>query len=191
LPAAAGFVDPMMSTGFPLNLRGIMRLGEILEGNKDLGDLRSALASYEQSTRKEQDLGSLMIGALWASFNDFELFSALSLIYFTAASYSESAIRLGKAELAPSFLLDDHPEFGPQARKCYEKALRNPVPEERDELIEEIYKTIEPFDVAGLTDRSRKNWYPVYAGDTIGNAGKLSATEDEIYEALEKAGFFV
>lgn len=160
LPAAGGFVDPMMSTGFPLNLRGIMRLADVLERNPELDHLTSSLSSYEEATKREQDLGSLMIGALWANFNDFELFAALSLIYFAAASYSETAIRAGKPELAPSFLLNDHPDFGPKARSCYEKALQRPTSQDRKNLIDEIYQTIKPFDVAGLTDRSKKNWYP-------------------------------
>ena len=191
LPAAAGFVDPMMSTGFPLNLRGIMRLATMLEDHPDLDNLESTLSTYDEITRKEQDLGSLMIGALWASFNDFELFSALSLIYFTAASYSESAIRLNKPELAPSFLLDDHPEFGPNARKYYEKALGELSQEERQNLIKDIYETIEPFDVAGLTDRSRKNWYPVCAEDTLRNAEKLGVAEEDVKESMKRSGFFV
>ncbi len=191
LPAAAGFVDPMMSTGFPLNLRGVMRLASMLEDHPDLENLEPALSAYAETTQKEQDLGSLMIGALWASFNDFELFSTLSLIYFTAASYSESAIRLNKTELAPSFLLDDHPEFGPNARKCYEKALGELSQEARQNLIRDIYETIEPFDVAGLTDRSRKNWYPVCAEDTLDNAHKLGVTEEDVKESMKRSGFFV
>lgn len=192
LPAAAGFVDPMMSIGFPLNLRGIMRLAAILEEHpEDVRDPREgSLSSYEEATRKEQDLGSLMIGALWANFSDFELFSSLALIYFAAASYSESAIRLGKPELASSFLLDDHPEFGPRARRCYERALSEPTPAERDELMREIQRTIAPFDVAGLTDRSRRNWYPVRAQDILGHADRLHSTEEEIRESLTRSGFW-
>jgi len=189
LPAASGFVDPMMSTGFPLNLRGIMRLAKMLESHPDLDNLESALFAYAKTTRKEQNLGSLMIGALLASFNDFELFSALSLIYFTSASYSESAIRLNKPELAPSFLLNDHAKFGPRARKCYEKALNLHSKEERNDLIREIYETIEPFDIAGLTDRSRKNWYPVRAGDMLRNADKLNTTGEHIGKILQKSSF--
>ena len=42
--------------------------------------------------------------------DDFELFKRLSLLYFAAASYSETARRLGRPELAPGFLLAGAPD---------------------------------------------------------------------------------
>lgn len=36
---------------------------------------------------------------------------------------------------------------------------------QREQLIEQIYSAIEPFDVADLSDRQRRNWYPVNAQD--------------------------
>jgi hypothetical protein len=64
------------------------------------------------------------------------------------------------------------------------------TPEQRGELIEQIGSVIESFDVAGLNDHSRRNWYPVLAGDLISAAGKLGASRTEIEEMLIRSGFF-
>jgi hypothetical protein len=52
-----------------------------------------------------------------------------------------------------------------------------------------IDRTIEPFDTAGLLDRSRRDWYPVRADDLLASAGKLQASADEVQRLLERTGF--
>jgi FADH2 O2-dependent halogenase len=52
-----------------------------------------------------------LIGSLYATMANFPLFVSLSLLYFAAASFSETARRLGRPHLASSFLLHDHPAF--------------------------------------------------------------------------------
>jgi hypothetical protein len=47
---------------------------------------------------------------------------------------------------------------------------------------------IEPFDVIGLTDRSRSHWYPSLVNDLFCNQAKLGATEQEITTRLRKCG---
>jgi FADH2 O2-dependent halogenase len=49
LPSAAGFVDPLLSTGFPLVLLGVMRLAEIFERDWDSSRLGPALADYSRT----------------------------------------------------------------------------------------------------------------------------------------------
>src|SRR5204863_10116828 len=55
LPSAAGFVDPLLSTGFPLTLLGIERLGKIIEGDWDSDRLSASLRRYSEQTLKELD----------------------------------------------------------------------------------------------------------------------------------------
>jgi FADH2 O2-dependent halogenase len=117
------------------------------------------------------------------------LFKRLTLLYFAAASYSEAARRLGRPELAPGFLLHNHPRFGPQLRLCTERAIAHPVGAARNALIADIDQAIEPFDVAGLLDRSRKDWFPVLADDLLASWSKLGATAEEINELLKRNGF--
>ena len=174
LPSSAGFVDPLLSSGFPLALLGIQRLAKLLDGGIDLAD-------YERRTLAELDQVSRLVGALYASMGDFELFTALTQIYFAALSYSETAHRLAKPELAESFLLRDHPEFGPATRGICESVVRLA---KRTEVLAKVRKTIEPFNVAGLADPAKRNWYPVNIDDLFSAAEKLNSSEPEIREML-------
>ena len=192
LPSAAAFVDPLLSTGFPLTLLGIERLSRALE--LPPGPARDrAFASHGEATLAEADTAGRLVAALWASFADFELFSALTLLYFAAASYSEAARRLGRPELAGSFLCASRPDFGPAFDACCKGVLegsrRGTLPAERDLWIARIHETIAPLDVAGLSDRSRRNWHPVEAAPLLAAADKLRATPREIEEMLARTGF--
>ena len=121
--------------------------------------------------------------------DDFDLFKRLSRVYFAAASFSEAARRLGRPHLAPGFLLCDHPMFGPASRAIADAALMRPTDRARANLCDEIDRIIEPFDVAGLGDASRSDWFPVLADDLLDAREKLHATEAEIDSLLERCGF--
>ena len=174
LPSAAGFVDPLLSTGFPLTLLGIQRLAKLLGGEIDP-------AEYERRTLAELGQVSRLVGALYASMDDFELFAVLAQLYFAAVSYSETAHRLAKPELAESFLLCDHPEFGPATRGICESVIRLA---KREEVLAKVRKTIEPFNVAGLAAPAQRNWYPVVPDDRFAAAAKLGSSTDAIREML-------
>ncbi len=180
LPSAAGVVDPLLSTGFPLTLLGILRLGRIL---RTLGRARfqSDLDDYARLTTLELETTARLVKALYATMDRFDAFKELSLLYFAAASFSEAARRLGKTHLSQDFLFCRHPVFAPQLRQLCESSPRD--------LIKRIRKAIEPFDVAGLTDRSRHPWYPALPSDLFRNAQKLDANEKEISIMLERCGF--
>jgi FADH2 O2-dependent halogenase len=55
-------------------------------------------------------------------------------------------------------------------------------------LEDRIDRLIEPFDTAGLLDRSRRDWYPVLTADLLAASSKLHATADEITAMLERTG---
>ena len=181
LPSAAGVVDPLLSTGFPLTLLGIERLARIIED----GCQPAALAEYERQTFSELDATASLIATLYANMHDFEVFSALTLLYFAAASFSESARRLHRPDIARSFLLHDDPRFGPALREC----CRPHLPADRAALLAKIDQAIEPFDVAGLGKRERHPCYPALAEDFLSAAHKIGATRAEAAEALARAGF--
>src|SRR6202044_4251704 len=63
LPSAAGFVDPLLSTGFALTLLGIERLARILRSS----DLGQQLKTYADETECELLIASRLIGALYAT----------------------------------------------------------------------------------------------------------------------------
>jgi FADH2 O2-dependent halogenase len=189
LPSAAGVIDPLLSTGFPLTLLGIMRLLDVLETTSEGTERDRALSEYARVTNAELDATEQLVAALYANMSDAPLFKRLSLMYFAAASYSEAVRRLGRPELAPGFLLHAHPTFGAEVRACAALAASRPPDDERTRLIARIDRAIEPFDTAGLLDESRRSWYPVLSDDLIAGASKLGATLDDVQRLLERSGF--
>ncbi len=189
LPSAAGFVDPLLSTGFPLTLFGVSRLAEILECDWDTDRFEVNLQNYADKSDAELLAASRLIGSLYANLGNFPVFSALTLLYFAAASYAETAHRLGRPELASSFLLCDHPAFGPSLTRILQLASSPDAAGYSPAIIEEILRIIEPIDVAGLGKRNRRNWYPVEAEDLLQAAHKVGATREEIVQMLARCGF--
>ncbi len=189
VPSAAGVIDPLLSTGFPLTLLGIHRLLDLLEHTSSGTEREAALAEYERLTLSELGATERLVAALYATMADPPLFKKLSLLYFAAASFSETARRLARPSLAPGFLLSAHPAFGPELAACSLAALRAPTGSDRQALLDRIDRAIEPFDTAGLLDRARGDWYPVLASDLVASGPKLHATEAEIDRLLERCGF--
>ena len=190
LPSAAGFVDPLLSTGFPLTLLGVLRLGEILERDWGSSRLEGSLAGYAAETDAELVATSELIGALYANMADFAMFRALSLLYFAAASYAETVRRLGKPERARSFLLCSDAEFGIALRGFTARARQVLSAEEKVQLQDEILAVVERFDVAGLAKRPRDACYPVLAEDLFAGADKVGASREEIEDLLRRSGFY-
>ncbi len=190
LPSTAGFVDPLLSTGFPLALLGISRLAEILERDWKTPALEESLRRYAAVTDAELMATSQLIGALYANMGDFPMFRTLSLLYFAAASYAETARRLRKPELAKSFLLQDDAVFGPGLRRIAARAREVLSEGERHALQNEILALISQFDVAGLCKRNDDHCYPVEADDLFAGAHKVQATVPEIELLLRRTGFY-
>lgn len=187
LPSAAGFVDPLLSTGFTLTLLGVARLAQMIEHGTERESLAQDLKAYAAKTANELAAATQLIAALYRSMGNFPQFVSISLLYFAAVSYSETVRRLGKPELASSFLLCDDPGFGPAARNLLER-FRSGALDGRA-LGLEVSNLIKPFNIAGLADSVRRNWYPVDAADLLSNASKINATSEEIYRLLHRSGF--
>ena len=190
IPSSAGFVDPLLSTGFPLALLGAGRLAEILAGDWNSEQFQMELQLYAQQTMSELLATARLIAALYANMNNFAVFKSLSLLYFAAASYSETARRLNKPHLAKSFLLHDHPVFGATSRTLIDRAMRVRSGEESALLSKEILRAIEPFDVAGLSNPDGRSWYPVVAEDLLRSAAKAESNRGEIEALLQGCGFY-
>jgi FADH2 O2-dependent halogenase len=189
LPSAAGFVDPLLSTGFPLTLLGINRLATIIERHWDGPGFNASLQTYAAQTDDELLATECLIRGLYANMDNFPVFASLTLLYFAAVSFTETARRLGKPELAPSFLLHDHPTFGPACLQLLERARHIETPQQAQQLSEDILRAIEPFNIAGLGNPQRRNWYPVDPQDLIEAAPKLGATPEDIRQLLKRCGF--
>ncbi len=190
LPSAAGFVDPLLSTGFPLTLLGVSRLTEIVERSWGGEDFSQQLTAYATATDEELLATSRLIAALYASMARFTVFRSVALLYFAAASFSETARRLGKPDLASSFLLHNRAGFGRECRSVLKRLTEEPSTGEVDAIVRKIETTIEPIDVAGLCRRPRDGCYPVLADDLFESAWKLGATTKDVGAMLDRAGFF-
>jgi tetracycline 7-halogenase / FADH2 O2-dependent halogenase len=182
LPSAAGFIDPLLSTGFTLTLQGVERLGKILQGDFDSAELSVRLQGYAEQTDCALMSASRLIGALYATMDNFSAFTAVSLLYFAAVSFSEAAFRLGKPELATGFLL-------PSASALLERAHALGDGAETPAFTEEVRRAIEPFNLGRFGDPTLDNQYPVRAEDLLDAGSKLGACRTEIVAMLERSGF--
>lgn len=203
LPSAAGVVDPLLSTGFPLTLLGVERVAAAVAGAWGTPHLASCLDDHAARTQAELSTTATLVGALYGAFGDWDRFTALAQLYFAAASYAESARRLGRDDLAgDAFLLAAHPTFGPAFDRCIaraEAAASGTVTPPRattathadhtGALVAAVREAIEPVNVAGLLDASRANWYPCLASDLLAAAAKLQSSPREVAAMLERCGF--
>lgn len=187
LPSAAGFVDPLFSTGFPLTLLGIGRLAENIQHYWNTDEFPARVRCSASKSEEELLAAGRLIGSLYARMGDFPAFISLSFLYFTSVIFSETVRRLGKPEMASSFLLYDHPHFGHRCQELLGQARQLSTDSSR--LCEDILKLIEPLNLAGLGDSNRRNWYSVDARDLFESAYKVAASNDDIAALLERSGF--
>jgi FADH2 O2-dependent halogenase len=185
LPSGAAFVDPLLSTGFPLTLLGIERIAEALAAAWDTGALEERLRQIALDTLAEADRTARLIGALWRTLDDFDAFSAMTMFYFAAASFEEATRRLGRPGRGASFLAGDDPGFQAALDRACSR-LRSGSG--GDAFAGEIRAAIAHRNVAGLLDPARRNWYPADIEDIRAGAGRLGATLAEIDRMLSSAG---
>ena len=177
LPSAAAFIDPLFSTGIPLTLLGIERMASMIEA--DPRRLEPAL--YADGTLGDADRTARFIAGSYGGFHDFASFTAYSMFYFAAASYSEMARRLGSPRAPRGFLCGDSAAFT--------SAMGRLSPAAADVRYLEGYPdrvaaAVSDWNVAGLCDPRKENWYPVDPEDTIRAAYKLGLSAEHVRQAL-------
>ena len=176
LPSAAAFVDPLFSTGIPMTLLGIERIAAAWAS--DGLPAHEAMAWYASNVLAEADHTARFVAGCYAAFPRFADFAAYSMFYFAAASFSEMARRLGRAPLAPGFLACADPPFAAALRRIgaalRDAAISGPP------LADEVTRAIEPLNIAGLSDASKRNWYGVDVEDVVRGSGKLGMPAEEV-----------
>jgi len=181
-PSAAAFIDPFFSTGFPLALLGIRRLGAALRHFDDPLQLCRSLEAHRRATNAEARTAAMLVAGSYGLFGDFPSFAALSMLYFAAASFSEMAHRLNRADLASRFLLGNQAAFARPFRHFTRCGARGkPVGSEA------VAEAVAPYNVAGLCDPGRRNWYPIDPGDAVRGAAKLGRTPTEVEDWIRRA----
>jgi len=184
LPSAAAFVDPLFSTGIPLTLLGIERLGRILLESFGGNELSERLHEYGAVTLAEADHTAHFIGACYAAFPRFENFTAYSMFYFAAASYSEMARRLDRGHLVTRFLAADRLAFAASLRE-FGNELRVPGDgADPTAFARRIAAAVDGLNVAGLCNPQKRNWYAVDLEDVAAGAAKFGLTASEVREAM-------
>ena len=207
LPSAAAFIDPLFSTGIPLTLLGIERLAGILEtgldqaglpstalrpgntrlyeasasGSRSLGGGRlDPLRTYNAATLADADRTAQFIAGSYAGFRNFPMFTAYSMFYFAAASYSEMARRLASARTPRGFLCGDSEVFTAALdRLSPASGAIDLASYDRD-----VAAAVSDWNVAGLCDRAKRNWYGVDLDDTVRDAEKLGLTKEDVRARL-------
>jgi tetracycline 7-halogenase / FADH2 O2-dependent halogenase len=180
LPSAAAFVDPLFSTGIPLTLLGVERLAAIFEQPHGRGVPPPAgpYADYSDRTLADADLTARFIGGCYAAFPRFAQFTAYSMCYFAAASFSELARRIDGARRPSRFLCGDDDMF----RAAIERL--SPARQGGDDgYAARIAAAIDHRNIAGLCDPAKRNWYGVDLDDAVRGAHKLGVTADAVERA--------
>jgi len=188
LPSAAGVVDPLLSSGFTLNLLGLERLARMLEEGswEDPG-----LQAYERDTFQELDDTAQLVGALYASMGDFPLFAELTKLYFGAVTYTETMRRLGHAARAGRLFMLGEREGFRQGRRDLCRAVQGGEASDaatRERLLRAIRALVAPIDVAGLTGCRSRRHYPARAEDVLAASDRLGVSQEEIRAMLVRCG---
>jgi FADH2 O2-dependent halogenase len=181
LPSAAAFIDPLFSTGIPLTLLGVERLARILAGGLDQAASADPPMTYNAATLADADRTARFIAGSYAGFRRFPMFAAYSMFYFVAASFSEMARRSASPRVPRGFLCGDSVAFT-GALERLSPAGTGSVDVEQYER--EIAGAVAHWNVAGLCDPEKKNWYPVDLDDAIRHADKLGLTGKQVRERL-------
>jgi FADH2 O2-dependent halogenase len=138
---------------------------------------------YVLTSKWELTATALLVNGCYSSFSRFPAFSALSMVYFAAASFAEMSRRLDKG-LATQFLLQNQSSFKRLLlRHC--AAAR----EGRPSSLEEIGRDLEPFNIAGLCDPGKRNWYGVNLADVVRGAAKLNSSPAEVQGFFDRMGW--
>ena len=184
LPSSAGFIDPLLSTGFPLTLLGVERIARMLEHPA----VPSPAALAEHATETDGDLGAAaaLIGTLFGCLGRPADLHALLMLYFAAASFSETARRLERPDLAAGLLLRRHPTFGPACARIIAETAAGRL--RGDALESAVRSAVAPVDVGGWCDPARRNWHPVAFAPLFAAAGRLGTSRSGIRAMLVRAG---
>ena len=170
VPSAAGVIDPLLSTGFPLALLGIHRLLDVLErtsaGARAGAALQRVRARHAVGARRDRAPGrrALRDDGRPAAVQEVEpsLFRGSELQRGGPAARDARRLRQDSCCRA-------HPDFGAGAGRLLAGGDgRHRAGAERDALLDRIDRAIEPFDTAGLLDRAPSR---LVSGAGLGSRG--------------------
>lgn len=182
LPSTAGFVDPLLSTGFALTLAGIQRLAEIME--RENIPSQASLMGYGEATVRDISAANLLIAALYRNLGNAEAFNTLLMLYFASVSYAEMARRMGRPSLAPGFLLNGRPDFWSPVADFLDRVVSQGM--DLRELESAVRRHIESVDIGGWMDVPGRNCHPVRFEPLLNHCHLLGATRSDVQDWLDR-----
>jgi len=156
LPTAAGFIDPLHSTGNAHTLIGLERLVCAWEEDWDSPRLGTRMEQYDAKVQAEIEFIDRIVAASYAGFADFDRMVAVTMFYFATAIWSEYERRAGRPPGAFLFADDEHFR---SALSIAGNAVSDPTISTSD-LESLVSRTFADINLAGLGDPSRRRMYP-------------------------------
>lgn len=169
LPHTAGFIDPLNSTGIAHTLCGIERLGRAFEQHWKRDSFGGELASYAETVSRETEFIDLLISGCYATFCDFELFVAYSMLYFAIVTSYEHGRAMGLQPVETAFLGADQSERWRITEEIHARVhdlMREGMnARARRDFASHVCRQIAPYNIAGLCDPGVRNMYRYTAAD--------------------------
>ena len=110
LPAAAGYSDPLYSTGIGHSLFAIERLADAIDRIDDRHAFHQSMVKYDDSLRQEIDLIDRIVSLSYRCGASFDDYVAVTMLYFAAATTCETRTQsTGSNESPPLFLMANDP----------------------------------------------------------------------------------
>jgi FADH2 O2-dependent halogenase len=159
LPVAAGFIDPLYSTGIGHTLSGLERLAGILKEHWNRPTLATELQQYGELVRREIRLIDLIVHGSYVSRRNFRLFAAYAMTYFAAATtYERRRLHDG---IRNGFLCADDEAFSATIETLWQRLPRAASVSDREvrDYEDEVARQLAPYNTAGLCDPSVRNMY--------------------------------
>lgn len=158
LPATAGFIDPLHSTGIAHSLSGVERLIGVFRDHWGREAFYEGLSAYATELEREFELVDHLVAACYATRDRFEVFTAATMLYFVAAITCEERRLAGEH---PRFLASDDDRLRERLLKSARRliALRGRSIGDPARLVNEVRETIAPWNRAGLLSPDVPNMY--------------------------------
>lgn len=157
LPSAAGFVDPLHSTGIAHTLHAISQLSHIFQ-QTGIGTTEQVtrLDEYTSGLRQEFVLIDQLVSAAYRANGDFDALVSATMLYFTAVTFSER-----NSSPQPSLFLNaGNQQLTQCVQNCWAaiEVCRN-AQADWTQLPARVRQCIAPFNLAGLADDTVDNLY--------------------------------
>ena len=185
LPSAAAVVDPLYSTGIPLTLLGVDRIGRAIRESWGRPEFEVRMRAHERDTLFEADAAARLVGTAYSCFGSFPHFVGVTSCYLASVSFSEVCYRLGDRERANGFLACRDSAYASAFRDI---AAMAGARAELGTFLGRVAEAVAPMNAAGFCYPRRRNWYPVDFGALLDASRLLGRTREELVAFLHAQG---